>query len=216
MNTSWLIRFCGAIIFLLAITAVQAGDAVKSGPQPGEILPGSFAPFNINGEHKNKYHCLVCKYEVNPVVMVFAREPAEGKDQALTELLKKLDEAVGRHQKAYFGSFVVFLSPDAKSSATDSKAQDSGKLVQEAKAREDLIARLQARAEKLKNVVVCCFPAEGPKDYKINEKAEVTVIFYNLFEVLANFAHKEGQLQTKDVEAILKKVDDTLDKAKKK
>ena len=210
------LRFLGASLLLISFTLLKAGEAFKSGPQPGAVLPGSFSPYNINGEYKDRYHCLVCEHELNPVVMVFAREPAEGKDQALADLLKKLDQAVARHQKNYLAGFIVFLSPDAKSSATDAtKVEDAGTLVAEAAARETLIARLQARAEKLKSVVVSCFPAAGPKDYAINDKAEVTVVFYNRFKVLDNFAFKEGQFQGNDVDAIIKKVDERLAPSKK-
>ncbi len=216
-------RCGGVFLFLLAFPCLRAGEAIKSGPQAGELISGTFSPLNINGKFAGRYHCLVCQHDLNPVVMVFAREP-EGKDQALSELLKKLDEAgllkkldqaMDNHQAAFLGCFVVFLSPAAKSSANNDKEENTGKLIDEATAREALLERLKSRADNLKNVVLAAFPNQGPKGYKINEKAEVTVIFYNRYKVLANFAFGAGQFQGTDVEAIVKAIDDTLKKGKK-
>jgi len=57
--------------------------------------------------------------------------------------------------------------------------------------------------------VVAYLPADGPKDYHINSKAEVTVLFYIKHKVLANFAFAEGKMTEGDVERIIKTVDDT-------
>jgi hypothetical protein len=191
-----------------------ANIVFKSGPQTGELIPGSFAPFNVNGKRKDRYHCLVCDYGVEPVVLVFAREPAEGKDEALSDLLKKLDDAVERHQDKFLHSFVVFLSPDAPGAPAGAE-ETPEKLVKEATARVDLNARLLTRAEKLKTLVVGSFPAEGPKGYKISNQAEVTVLFYSGFKVEKNFAFKAGELQPDNVSIIIKAVNDRLSRPKR-
>src|SRR5438552_12518183 len=52
------------------------------------ILPGPFDSYNINGaKGKGRYHCLVCEFGHDPVVMVFVREPEEGKDGPLNTLV---------------------------------------------------------------------------------------------------------------------------------
>jgi hypothetical protein len=193
----------------------RANEVFKSGPQVGEIIPGSFAPFNVNGKRKDRYHCLVCDYGVEPVVLVFAREPAEGKDEALTDLMKQLDDAVERHQDRFLHSFIVFLSADAPGAAAGTSADTADKLVKEATGRAALNVRLQGRAEKLKNLVLGYFPAEGPKGYQISDKAEVTVLCYNGFQVDANFAFKAGELQPENVKTIVKTVEDKLGRPKR-
>jgi len=193
----------------------RAPEDFKSGPQVGEVIPGSFAPLNVNGKRKDRYHCLVCDYGLEPVVLVFAREPAEGKDETLTGLIKQLDDAVERHQDRFLHSFVVFLSPDAPGAPAAASDDTADRLVKEATARVELNGRLQSRAEKLKNLVLGYFPAEGPKGYKISDKAEVTVLFYTGFTVEANFAFKTGELQSEDVKTILKKVEDKLGRPKR-
>lgn len=197
-------RYLWTGIVLVAVAgtlASQPADTLQSGPQPGSPLPGSFAPFNINGDGKERPRCLVTEFEHDPVVMIFAREPADGKDGPLMELIKKLDEAVAKHTEDSLHSFVVILSPDARSS-TDSKEKDPAKLVEEAMAREALIIRLQARAKDLKNVVLSCYH-ESPKGYKIHDKAHVTVIVYRKQMVLANYAFAEGQMTSADVNRIM-------------
>src|SRR5437870_1482399 len=92
--------FAGLVTSALVLGAAPAQDeAFKSGPPPGTVLPGPFDVFVINGKlAAGRQHCLVCQNALNPAVLVFAREPAEGKDAALNDLLKKLDDAVERHQ----------------------------------------------------------------------------------------------------------------------
>lgn len=209
-------RVAGLVILFAAMPLVLAQDALKSGPQVGSIIPGSFAPYNLNGAKKGHLHCLVCEHDLNPVVMIFAREPADGKDEALTELLQKVDETIAKNQKASLRGFIVFVSPDSRSSATGSKTDDPMKLVDEAIAREALEKRLSARAEKLKNVVVSHYPAPGPKGYSLSAKAETTVIFYDFHTVRANEAFVPGSLTSADVARIIQKVESRLGQGKKK
>jgi hypothetical protein len=216
MTIRILVRFCGLFLLFAAITALEAGEIRRSGPQVGSLIPGSFSPYNLNGKRKGSHHCLVCEYALGPVVLVFAKEPAKDKDQALTNLLKKLDKAAEDYRRADLHAVVVFLSPDANSSANDPKLSDPTKLVEEAAARDKLIERLQPRANGLRNVIVGIFPPAGPKGYAINDKAEVTLVFYNRFKVLANAAFGDGEFQQKDAEAFMKTVTDMLAKEKKK
>ncbi|MBM4072807.1 MAG: hypothetical protein FJ271_28350 [Planctomycetes bacterium] len=201
-------------LLTLSMFLFQAGaEPLKSGPQVGTQLPGALrpvAPLNINGKHAGRHHCLVCQNDVNPAIMVFVREPAEGKDEALATLLKKLEQSAERHQKKDLGAFVIVLSPAAHTSATNSKEEDTDKIIEETAAREALLAKLKPSLEGRKHVVVAIFPKEGPKGYDIAAKADVTIVFYQRFRVLANAAFAEGQMQAKDLEAMLKKVDERL------
>lgn len=226
------------ILAILATFApLPADDEFKSGPQPGSLLPGPFECVVFNDKQtkalkddkdsldqkkkelaKKRLHCLVCDFGLNPVVMVLAREVGEGKEGPLHQLLKKLDEAGEKHQERYLSNFVVFLSPDARSSATDPKLDDPAKLVEEAMARDALFARLDALVQKMdfKHLVVSCYLAEGPKGYNLNDKAEVTVVFYLKHKVVANFAFAEGKFKEENIEPILQKVEATLAAGKKK
>jgi hypothetical protein len=208
----------GFTFFLVVggLLAQEDGERLQSGPKVGGVLPGPFDAFNINGRiAAGRQHCLVCDYGLHPVVMVFAREPAEGKDGSLTSLLAKLDDAVRRHaDDQALGGCAIFLSPDGQNSATNAAEHDPKKIADEALARDALAKRLEERAEKLNNVVVAYLPAQGPKEYHLNPKAEVTVLFYIKHKVLANVAFSDGKMQASDVDGIIKLVDDALAKKK--
>lgn len=208
-----------ALGLLFSVSLVLAQDQARliSGPQPGQNLPGSFHPFNLNGKiGKDRYHCIVCEFGLHPVALVFARERSDGKDETLTELIKKLDEAVEKDQDSIFRTAVIFLSPAARSSVTEEKIEEAAKLVAEAEAREALIARLQGRIKNLKHVVVACMPPEGPKEWKIADKAEVTVVLYHKHRVLHNYAVAEGKMTAEDVDRIMTGVAELLGKSKKR
>jgi hypothetical protein len=212
-------QFVPSLLVLLlgsVLLAAQDEGAIRSGPKEGAFLPAPFDSYNFNGPHKGRLHCLVCRYALNPVVLVFAREPEEGKDAALNSLIKRLEEATAEFKKDELRAAVVFLSPDAQSSATNPKEEDPAKLVEEAKRRDALFARLRTRAENLKGVDVAVFPAEGPKDYDINPKAEVTILFYQKLKVVLNRAFAPGALREEDIDKIMSTVREKIEPVKKK
>ena len=209
MRREILIGF-GLVLCGTLILAQEDGQKVSSGPQVGKTLPGPFDCLIVNGPRKGQQHCLVCEHGLSPAVIVFTREPGEGKEGMLNSLLAKLDEAVDRHRDESLGAAVVFLSPDAKNSANNSQEKDIDKLVAEAKARTDLLKRLAARTEKLKNVVAGCVAIEGPEGYKISPKAETTVLLCERHQVVANFAFAAGKMSDADVGRIIMKLDEVI------
>lgn len=207
----------GFFVAMSSLVFGQDGGAkISSGPQVGKPLPGPFDCLIVSGEKKGRQHCVVSAQGLNPAVLVFAREPAEGKDAALAALLAKLDAALERHQDRSLGGAVVFLSAAAKNSANNDKEQDAKKLVEEAKARADLVKRLAGRTEKLKMLTVGCFPAEGPKGYNIYANVEALVLVYEKHKVLANFAFAEGQMTGAEVDRIIARVEELAKKTAEK
>lgn len=204
-------------LFLGAVAALTAQDngKLQSGPKAGAFMPGSFESFNLNGAAKGRPHCLVCGFGLRPVVLVFAKDPADGKDDGLNELLTKLDEAATEFESRAFSVGVVYLSPDARDSTNNAQEKDAQKIIDEAIAREKLHARLTKQAEKFKNVIVACHPPEGPKKYDLNPKAEVTVLFYERMKISDTWAFGAAELDGKNVDAIVKKVRETLPLKKK-
>ncbi len=142
---------------------------------------------NINGKSAGEKHCLYCENGSNPVAMVFARDTSE----QLTKLIKKLDAACGKNSGCKMGSFVVFCSDDDK-----------------------LEARLKkcAKDNHLKNVVLSIDNPSGPKGYKVNKDADVTVVLYVDRTVKVNQAFKKGEMKDKDVDTIVGKVSEILPK----
>src|SRR5712692_2939849 len=166
------------VALTLSIGLALAAENIKSGPQVGDEVPGPFHPLNINGPKAGEKNCLYCQNGNNPVAMIFAREVSE----PLTTLIKKIDAATEAHKDAKMGSFVVFLS-------------DS----------EDLATKLKEVAEKegLKNVILSIDNPAGPKGYKVAKDADVTVVLYTNHNVKANFAYGKGQMNDKDIEAVV-------------
>jgi hypothetical protein len=164
----------------LALVAGLAGAAeVKSGPQPGEKIPGPFNPLNINGEDAGEKRCLVCKNGTNPVIMVFART---ADDPAVAKLIKKIDEVTAKNAGSEMGSFVVFCTDDDKAETKLKTLVDSN---------------------KIEKTILSIDNPQGPPKYKVSPDAEVTVVLYKEHMVKANHAFKKGEFKEADIEKVL-------------
>lgn len=217
MRTPFMLSFVGMLAGAILLSAQEPG-VVQSGPKEGKFLPKAFDCYTFNGpkENQGRYHCLVCRYALDPSVLVFAREPDEGKDTALNALLKRLEEATAEYRKDSLHAAVIFLSPDAQSSVTNPKENDPAKLVEEAKKRDELYARLAARAENFKGVDVAVMPVAGPKDYNVNPKADLTVVVYTKLRVLMSRGYSAAALNEAAIDAIMAKVKQAAEPVKKK
>ncbi len=137
-------------------------------------------------------------------------------------LLKRLEETVAEVKKLKnqeFHAAAIYLSLDAKASAEvdkDKLADEAKRLVEEAKKRDDLYARMEARAKEFKEVDIGVFAAEGPKDYNLNPKADVTVLFCSKHRVVMNRAYGPQGLSEEDVDKIMTRVKETLEPPTKK
>ena len=174
--------------FLLAapLVALVAGFAVaaeiKSGPQPGERIPGPFSPLNVNGDDAGEKRCLVCTNGTNPVVMIFARNA----DDAMTQkLIKEVDAVTAKNAGCDMGSFVVFCTDD---DSTEKKL------------------KALTEKEKYKKVILSVDNPAGPKNYKVSKDADVTVVLYTKHMVKANHAFKAGELKDGDITKIVSEV----------
>lgn len=82
--------------------------------------------------------------------------------------------------------------------------------------RVELLKDLSKQAAELKNVVVACMPAEGPKAYKIDPKAEITIFVYQRHKVLANHAYSAAKFTEGDADQIVEYVDRLMKEQRKK
>jgi hypothetical protein len=122
------------------------------------------------------------------VICVFARKI----DGPLTRLVKQINEAVDKNKDKNLSAFVVFLTDDS-----DELAPKVEKL---------------AEKEKISNVPLTIgeIPA-GPPNYNIAKEAEVTVMLWKQLDVKANHAFKTGELEKKQIEAVMKDISKILD-----
>lgn len=178
-------------ILSLVITFATAGslmaEEIKSGPQPGDQL-GAFmvtkcAGAEEDGVEEGQNLCYRCRNGKRPQVVVFTRST----DPKVMELLTKLDQAVAKNEDEKLRSFVNLLGED--------KEELSEK------------AKEVASKSKTKNVPIVV-PNEfenGPADYGINSKADVTVVLASDLGVKANHAVKDAK--DLNIDAILKDIE---------
>ena len=204
-----------SLFFGCSLLIAQDDEKLTSGPKAGTFLPAPFECYNVNGPAKGRQHCLVCKFALSPVVMIFAKEQPADKDTALTDLIKQLDEAAEEFQDREFSVGVVFLSPDAKNSTNNAEEKDPKKLIEETIKREELVEKLKARGDKLKHAVLAYYLPDGPKAYKLNPKADVTILFYERMKIKENWAFGPGGLQEEQVKTIVERVRDAVPIKKK-
>jgi hypothetical protein len=174
----------GLAVAALFTATVVAGDALKSGPQVGEQVPGPFHPLNCNGQAAGKKNCLYCQNGDKAVAMVFARKISD----PLTKLIKKIDAANGKRDKD-MGSFVVFCSDE--------------------EGLADQLTKL-AKDQGLKNTVLAIDEPAGPEKYNIAKEADVTVVLYKEHKVKANHAFKKGNLDEKAIEKVVDEISKVL------
>jgi hypothetical protein len=108
----------------------------------------------------------------------------------LTGLVKKIDEATKKNQKAEMGSFVIFLD---KSEETEKKVKDF------------------ADKQGIKETVLALDNPAGPKGYNIAKEAEVTVLLYVGRKVKANFVFEKGKLTAAEVDRVMKELPKILE-----
>jgi hypothetical protein len=178
-----LLASVSVVLFLAAMSPLSAAE-LKSGIQPGADI----GPFDVvkcagpdDGVKVGSQLCYRCKYGARPMVMVFTRKSNE----KIVELAKQLDEQVSKNTEKKLAAFVNLLGEDREALEGDAK-----KL---------------AERNKVVNVPVVV-PVEfenGPEDYGINPKAEVTVILAVGGKVVANHAFEAGKLDEKSVKAIV-------------
>ncbi|MBI1832616.1 MAG: hypothetical protein HYR84_14340 [Planctomycetes bacterium] len=215
--------------FLLACLPLVAQDAgkEKGTPKSGDAIPRPFECLLINDtkeltekkqSSKGRPHCMVCRFGLNPAVLIFAKKPADGKDATFTDLLKKLDEATLDFEDRNFQVGVVILSPDARDSTNNAKEADADKIIKETVNRQELIKRLTKRAQGLTNVLIGCYPSDGPvareappKGFKFDAKMEMTVYFYERMKIIESFSF-EAPPSADQVDATIKKIRDRLTK----
>ena len=146
--------FATAVIgFVVPASSVKAAE-LTSGLKPGEA-PAAFQVQDVTGPAAGTKLCYRCRYGGNPVVAVFTHKI----DDKVTSLVKKVDEEVAKNKDKRMKAFVVLLTDDP----------------------DHAEPKLKALAEKnnIENVPLTIFDGPmGPLDYKLSDKADVTVLMW--------------------------------------
>jgi hypothetical protein len=149
---------------------------------------------------KGKYHCLVTEYDLDPVVLLFARDLEE--NEAFLDLVKKLEDACTKHRLGRLRAFVVFL-PDK---LTNVSAQDDerGEAVKK-------IEKIQA-ALKLSNVVLTLAAKGDVAKYELDPSAALTAVLYRNLRIQASRTVSRDELDKADGPAVKALLADVTDK----
>ncbi len=118
--------------------------------------------------------------------MVFAREI----NDPLTGLVKKLDAVTADKGSNKLGSVVVFLGDDESLEKSVKELADK---------------------EKVKKTTLMLDNKSGPEDFKIDPKADVTVLLYVGKTVKVNHAYAKGEFKADDVDKVIKDLPKILD-----
>jgi hypothetical protein len=168
-------------VLVCGTAMLAAEDELRSGPQAGQDLPGSFrsvVAYSAEPDLAGKRNDFIEQYGSNPVVLAFARELTT----PVTALVKTLDAEIAKRNPAKLRAAVVMLSAD---DALERKLVDF------------------CEEQPFQHVHLAIMEPNGPKDYKLSKEAEVTVILYNKRAVTANHAYRKGELNDKAIATIL-------------
>jgi hypothetical protein len=184
-------KFAAAFAVALTAFCVQGLSAsdIKSGLQVDEPPP-AFNVTDITGPAAGEGKlCYRCKYGARPVVSIFVRKI----DENTAKLVKELDAIVAKNvEDKKMAAFVTVLTEDP-----DAHEAELKKVADE---------------QKIKHTPLTVFEnAVGPTSYKINEKADVTVMMWVENNVKVNHAFAEGELTSEAIEAVIKDTAKILD-----
>jgi hypothetical protein len=165
------------------LVAAENEDGLKEGD-----AVSAFQVKDITGPSKGTSLCYRCQYGKRPVVSIFTRDPNEN----VAKLVKEVDGVVGKNEEKKMAAFVVFLTEDA-----DAAAPKLEKL---------------AEAQKIEKTPLTVFDGvAGPPEYKISEKADVTVMMWVNGKVKVNQALSKGELNAEKIKALLKQTETILE-----
>lgn len=170
------VAFVASAMFAGALIAAE----LKSGLQPGEPLP-AYNVRDCTGPSEGKTLCYRCKFGSRPVVNIFAREMTP----AVVALVKEIDGVVGKNEEKKMAAFVTLLTNDPDKDEATLKA----------------IAKKEGG---LKNVPLTVFDGvAGPDDYKIAEKADLTVMMWVDGKVKVSHAFAKGEFKVANAKAVV-------------
>lgn len=172
-----------AVAVAMLVSSVAIAEELKSGLKEGTRI-GAFdvtkcAGAEEDGTEVGANLCYRCKNGSRPMVMVFTRST----DEKVVSLVQKLDEQLKQNEEAQLRAFVNVLG-ESKDAASDE-------------------AKKLAVASKAKSIpfVVPNEFENGPENYGINPKAELTIVFANESKVVGN--HAVASVKDLDLEKVM-------------
>ncbi len=191
-------------VLILGAVALAQDDPPPTFPKPGSDIPGPFHVYNLTGNKKGKYHCLVSEFGLNPVVLVIVRG-VEDKDGGLQELLVKLDNLIDKNPNTRLASFAVFLSSTLKDVAREDDQRE--KLT---KKIEDIFKA----GSGPKHIVLALDTPKKLAKWPLDK--DVIVVLYNEYRTLAVHNLTWEQLKPSEKDKLSEKAKEILDDVRRK
>ncbi|WP_437226736.1 hypothetical protein SH661x_004741 [Planctomicrobium sp. SH661] len=175
-------NFFAVAVAISTLTSVAFADGLEVGS-----AVNAFYVKDVTGPAAGTKLCYRCRFGDRPVVSIFARDV----NGEVANLIQQVDGVVGKNQAKDMKAFVVLLSdePEAKE-ATLKKVADETKVT---------------------NTPLTTFDSNvGPRDYKIGQDAEVTVMMWVDGKLKVNEAYKPGELTKEKVSSLVGKTSQIL------
>ncbi len=175
-------------VAVLGLATWSVAEDIKSGLKVGDSI-GAFdvtkcAGAQEDGVSVGSQLCYRCRNGARPQVMIFTR----ASDEKLVALVKKLDAELAKNKD--LRAFVNYLGE-----SKDAAADGAVKLCSTAK------------VEKVPFVVPNEFE-NGPENYGLNAKAELTILIAKEGKVVAN--HAFAKAKDVDAEAVVKEIEKSV------
>ena len=163
--------FAFAALVVASFGLAFAAEKVQSGLDKGASVPPFYVK-DVTGPAKDGDElCYRCRFGGQPVVTIFAKEMTD----EVAALTKELDGVVAKNRDQKMAGFVVLMTSDAKKGSASLKAA--------------------AEKNKIEQLPLTTFDGtEGPKGYKINPKADVTVMMWVEGKVKVSQGFNKGDL----------------------
>jgi hypothetical protein len=169
-----------ALAFL--VSPAFAADPCVSGTPVGK-RPGPYSFLVATGPQRGQQTCYICEQHEGgkPAAVVFAKSLSD----PLGKLMAKLEAARPAKNDPGYKTWLTHTTATADLDALAKWAQTNG----------------------LKGVPVGAYEdADGPPAYKLAKDADVTVLLFVKERVVANFAFRNGELDDKAIETLMKSV----------
>jgi hypothetical protein len=160
-----------ATLFVASVGFAVAAEKIESGLEKGASVPPFYVK-DVTGPAKDGDElCYRCRFGGQPVVTIFAKEMTD----EVAALTKELDGVVAKNRDQKMAGFVVLMTDDVKKASASLKTA--------------------AEKNKIEQLPLTTFEGtDGPQGYKINPKADVTVMMWVEGKVKVSRGFNKGEL----------------------
>src|SRR5579871_5531283 len=180
--------FAAFAVALVASVGFITAAEIESGLEKGKQVP-AFDVKDITGPNKDGDElCYRCRYGNQPVVSIFTKEMSD----EVAQLSKELDNVVAKNRDQKMAGFVVLMSDSPEKAAPSLKAA--------------------AEKFKIQQMPLTTFNGtSGPAGYKINDKADVTVMMWVEGKVKVNKGLSKSDLNKDTIAKLVSETKTILD-----